>query len=90
MAYPEFRGRLTLSKVTGDDSNASRNIALWSRTMTAWNTWARFEYCLLTTPETIQTRVRSILCEDFEVVGTVGNGRDAVTEVGRLARRPGD
>ena len=34
--------------------------------------------------ETIQTRVRSILCEDFEVVGTVGNGRDAVTEVGRL------
>lgn len=40
--------------------------------------------------ETIQTRVRSILCEDFEVVGTVGNGRDAVTEVGRLARRPGD
>ena len=34
--------------------------------------------------ETIQARVRSILCEDFEVVGTVGNGRDAITEVGRL------
>ena len=34
--------------------------------------------------EAIQARVRSILCEDFEVVGTVGNGRDAITEVGRL------
>ncbi|HEX8802056.1 MAG TPA: response regulator transcription factor [Terriglobales bacterium] len=34
--------------------------------------------------ETIQARVRSILCEDFVVVGTVGNGRDAITEVGRL------
>ena len=34
--------------------------------------------------ETIQARVRSILCQDFEVVGTVHNGRDAITEVGRL------
>lgn len=34
--------------------------------------------------ETIQARVRSILCDDFEVVGAVGNGRDAVTEVRRL------
>ena len=34
--------------------------------------------------EAILARVRSILCEDFEVVSTVGNGRDAVTEVRRL------
>ena len=34
--------------------------------------------------ETIQARVRSILCDDFEVVGAVGNGQDAVTEVRRL------
>ncbi|HEX8798864.1 MAG TPA: response regulator transcription factor, partial [Terriglobales bacterium] len=34
--------------------------------------------------ETIQARVRSILCEAFEVVGAVGNGRDAIREVGRL------
>ena len=34
--------------------------------------------------ETVLERVRSILCKDFEVVGTVGNGRDAVAEVQRL------
>ena len=34
--------------------------------------------------ETVQARVRSILCKDFEVVGTVSNGRDAITEVDRL------
>ena len=34
--------------------------------------------------ETILARVRSILSEEFEVVGAVGNGRDAITEVGRL------
>jgi DNA-binding NarL/FixJ family response regulator len=34
--------------------------------------------------ETIRARVRSILCDDFEVVGAVGNGRDAVMEVRRL------
>jgi DNA-binding NarL/FixJ family response regulator len=34
--------------------------------------------------ETILAGVRSILCDDFEVVGTVGNGRDAVKEVRRL------
>jgi len=34
--------------------------------------------------ETILSRVSSIFGEDFEVVGTVGNGRDAVTEVQRL------
>ena len=34
--------------------------------------------------ETLLARVRSILCEDIEVVGTVDNGRDAVTEVRRL------
>ena len=34
--------------------------------------------------ETLLARVRSILCPDFEVVGTVANGRDAVTEVRRL------
>ena len=34
--------------------------------------------------ETIRARVRSTLCEDFEVVGAVRNGRDAITEVGRL------
>jgi len=34
--------------------------------------------------ETILAHVRSILCHDFEVVGAVGNGRDAVTEVRRL------
>ena len=34
--------------------------------------------------ETILARVRKILCADFEVVGTVGNGRDAITEVQRL------
>lgn len=33
---------------------------------------------------TILSRVPSILGEDFEVVGTVSIGRDAVTEVGRL------
>ena len=50
--------------------------------MTAWNIWLRV--LLADDHETIQTRARSILCEDFAVVGTVGNGRDAVTEVGRL------
>jgi len=34
--------------------------------------------------ETLLARVRSILCKDFEVVGTVDNGRDAVAEVKRL------
>jgi DNA-binding NarL/FixJ family response regulator len=34
--------------------------------------------------ETMLARVRKILCADFEVVGTVGNGRDAITEVQRL------
>ena len=34
--------------------------------------------------ETLLERVRSILGKDFEVVGTVANGRDAVTEVRRL------
>jgi DNA-binding NarL/FixJ family response regulator len=34
--------------------------------------------------ETILARVRCILCDDFEVVGAVDNGRDAVTEVRRL------
>lgn len=34
--------------------------------------------------ETVLARVRSILCKDFEVVGTVDNGRDAVAEVRRL------
>ena len=34
--------------------------------------------------ETVQARVRSILCKDFEVVGTVGNVRYAITEVDRL------
>jgi DNA-binding NarL/FixJ family response regulator len=32
----------------------------------------------------ILVRVRSILCEDFVVVGAVNNGRDAVMEVQRL------
>ena len=34
--------------------------------------------------EAIQARVRSILGEDFDVVGAVSNGRDAVLEVQRL------
>lgn len=34
--------------------------------------------------EMLLERVRSILPKDFEVVGTVGNGREAVAEVGRL------
>jgi DNA-binding NarL/FixJ family response regulator len=34
--------------------------------------------------ETILARVRSILGEDFDVVGAVSNGRDAVLEVQRL------
>lgn len=34
--------------------------------------------------ETILAQVRLTLCEDFEVVGTVDNGRDAVAEVQRL------
>jgi DNA-binding NarL/FixJ family response regulator len=34
--------------------------------------------------ETLLARVRSILCKEFEVVGTVDNGRDAVAEVLRL------
>jgi DNA-binding NarL/FixJ family response regulator len=34
--------------------------------------------------ETLLARVRSLLCKDFEVVGTVDNGRDAITEVRRL------
>ena len=34
--------------------------------------------------DTVVARVRSILCKDFEVVGTVNNGRDAVAEVRRL------
>jgi DNA-binding NarL/FixJ family response regulator len=34
--------------------------------------------------ETILNRVRSILGEDFEVVGAVNNGQDAMAEVERL------
>lgn len=34
--------------------------------------------------ETVVARVRSILCKDFEVVGTADNGREAVAEVRRL------
>jgi len=34
--------------------------------------------------ETVLARIRSLLCKDFEVVGTVDNGRDAVAEVRRL------
>jgi len=34
--------------------------------------------------EMLLERVRSILSKDFEVVGTVGNGREAVAEVRRL------
>src|SRR5215469_8844712 len=34
--------------------------------------------------ETLLASVLSILSKDFEVVGTVANGRDAIAEVGRL------
>jgi DNA-binding NarL/FixJ family response regulator len=34
--------------------------------------------------EMLLERLRSILSKDFEVVGTVGNGREAVAEVRRL------
>jgi DNA-binding NarL/FixJ family response regulator len=34
--------------------------------------------------ETIQARVRTVLGEEFDVVGSVDNGRDAVSEVQRL------
>ena len=34
--------------------------------------------------ETILARVRSVLSNEFEIVGTVTNGRDAVKEVRRL------
>ena len=34
--------------------------------------------------EAVLARVRSILGEDFDVVGTIGNGQDAMTEVLRL------
>jgi DNA-binding NarL/FixJ family response regulator len=34
--------------------------------------------------DALLARVRSILCKEFEVVGTVDNGRDAVAEVRRL------
>ena len=34
--------------------------------------------------EAMLEHVRSILSKDFEVVGAVGNGRDAVAEVQRL------
>ena len=34
--------------------------------------------------ETVLERVRAVLGEDFEIVGTVSNGRDAVAEAQRL------
>ena len=34
--------------------------------------------------ETILARVRAVLREEFEIVGSVNNGRDAITEVQRL------
>jgi|SRR5215469_6141130 len=34
--------------------------------------------------EMLLARVRWVRCEDFEVVGTVGDGRDAIAEVVRL------
>jgi DNA-binding NarL/FixJ family response regulator len=34
--------------------------------------------------KTILSRVRGILCEEFDVVGAVNNGRDAISEVERL------
>jgi DNA-binding NarL/FixJ family response regulator len=34
--------------------------------------------------ETILARIRTVLGEEFDIVGTVSNGRDAITEVRRL------
>ena len=45
---------------------------------------AKIRVLLADDHETVLARVRTILCADFEVVGTVDNGRDAVAEVRRL------
>ena len=45
---------------------------------------SRIRVLLADDHQTVQARVRSILCKGFEVVGTVNNGRDAVAEVRRL------
>jgi DNA-binding NarL/FixJ family response regulator len=45
---------------------------------------AKIRVLLADDHEAMLERVRSILSKDFDVVGTVGNGRDALTEVERL------
>jgi DNA-binding NarL/FixJ family response regulator len=51
---------------------------------TAWSSMAKIRVLLADDHEALVERVRTILCKDFEVVGTVGNGRDAIAEVRRL------
>jgi len=45
---------------------------------------AKIRVLLADDHEAMLEQVRSILSKDFEVVGAVGNGRDALTEVERL------
>ena len=45
---------------------------------------AKIRVLLADDHETILARVRSVLSNEFEIVGTVTNGRDAVKEVRRL------
>lgn len=50
----------------------------------AGETVSRIRVLLADDNETVVTRVRRVLGENFNVVGTVGTGLDAVTEVRRL------
>jgi DNA-binding NarL/FixJ family response regulator len=45
---------------------------------------SRIRVLLADDHEEVLARVRAILGEDFEIVGAVNNGRDAVEEAGRL------
>jgi DNA-binding NarL/FixJ family response regulator len=47
---------------------------------------AKIRVLLADDHEAMLEQVRSILSKDFDVVGAVGNGRDALTEVERLDR----
>lgn len=49
-----------------------------------WPVMSKLRVLLADDHETILARVRGILGEEFDVIGAVNNGRDAISEVERL------
>ena len=54
------------------------------RPATAWERMPKVRVLLADDHEPVLARVRSVLGDEFEIVGEVTNGRDAVKEVQRL------